>query len=713
MKVLEKRLLKVFQNNPKTLYAHKSLWREIDRNKKFLKEDVIKVINGLVRRGIVIKSKGNKFGYAGKRAKSGSGGESTQRMTIEGVVDLIRSGAAYIISEATENDVYVPANRLGNALDGDRVRIKAWKNKRSRRFEGEVLEVVQRGTDEFAGIIKVSKRFAFLIADKQNMNMDLFIPINKIGKAKDGDKVLVKVTEWPDDGKKSPVAEVTHVLGKPGENNAEMLAILVDNGFPLNFGDEVMKAAGRVRIKVPDAEIAKRRDMRDVPTLTIDPTDAKDFDDALSIQRLDNGNWEVGVHIADVTHYVKSGSAMDKEAYERSTSVYLVDRVLPMFPEKISNRVCSLRPKEVKLCFSAIFELTGTAEVVNEWFGKTVIYSDRRFTYSDAQKVLDTGKGDMAAELIKLNDLAKKLREKRFQSGSIDFGGDDVRFILDKNGKPLEIIIKKPIAANLLIEDFMLLANKSVARFINGKKIKGKTVPSVNRVHASPDVEKLIAFKKFASAFGHVIDIETPQKISSSINDMLHKVKGRPEQPLLETLAVRTMAKAAYSTQNIGHYGLAFEHYVHFTSPIRRYPDVMIHRILQDLLTNSNSINLDTEGLERQCEHVSAMERKAQQAERASIKYKQVEYLADHLGEEFEGVISGVTQWGFFVELNDTKAEGLVRMESLLDDHYVLSEEEYAIVGYNKGRRFRLGDKATVRVVKTDLGARTVDFELL
>ena len=546
------------------------------------------------------------------------------------------------------------------------------------------------------------------------MKMDLFIPKNKIKGAKNGDKVLVKVVKWPSSDQKKPVSEVIEVLGEPGGNDVEMKSILVDNGFSLSFPDEVLAQAAALSTTIDPKEIAKRRDLRSVPTLTIDPHDAKDFDDALSVEQLQNGNWEVGVHIADVTHYARPNTALDEEAYKRATSVYLVDRVLPMYPEHLSNVVCSLRPHEEKLCFSAVFELDEKAQVVNEWFGRTVIYSDRRFSYEEAQDVLDTGKGDLATELLKLNELALKLREQRMQEGSINFGSVDVKFVLDEEGKPIDVLLKEPKASNKLIEDFMLLANRSVARFMNHKIYKGKKIPTINRIHAMPDAEKLADFGRFAARFGYRLDLTDEASTTATLNKLLEKVKGKAEQTLLETLAIRSMSKAAYSTQkDIGHYGLAFKDYTHFTSPIRRYPDVMVHRILAECLSSKPKYELETTIVESRCEHTSMMERKALTAERASIKYKQVEYMSDKIGEEFVGVISGVKHFGFFVELEENKCEGMIRLENLLDDHYQFDESQHVIFGLHKGKRYQLGGKVKVQVAKTDLSARTIDFELL
>jgi ribonuclease R len=725
-KSLPDRIINALANAENPL-GFKDLTRKAGRNTT-TKEEMIAAIEQLLTDGIAVKQN-NKFRLAAKSIaptrssktatnKPSSKPDNTMaakrpdRMEVEGIVDMTNSGSAYIVSEFVENDIYVPANRLKNALDGDRVRVKAERKRGGRRMEGEVVEILARGNDTFVGIINISKQFAFLIASKQ-LPVDFFIPLKKINGAESGDKVLIKVTDWNNESGKNPVAEVTKVLGKPGENEAEMLSILADNGFPLTFSDEVLAAAEAIDTTITPEEIARRRDFRAITTLTIDPADAKDFDDALSIRRLDNGNWEVGIHIADVSHYVPPHTALDREASRRATSVYLVDRVLPMFPEKLSNVVCSLRPNEEKLCFSAVFELDHQANVLKEWFGRTVIYSDRRFSYTEAQQILDDKHGDFAPELIKLNDLAQHLRQRRIAQGSIEFGSEEVRFQLDDTGKPIAVYVKPVLESNKLIEDFMLLANRRVAAFINRTEYGGRRIPSVNRVHDAPDPEKLNDFRLLAESFGYQLLIDTPQHTSQSINAMLEAVKGKPEQKILETLAIRSMAKASYAIRtDVGHYGLSFEHYTHFTSPIRRYPDVMTHRILAECISPQPHFDFNAEALEKQCEHSSLMERKAMDAERQSSKYKQVEYLTDRIGQVFEGTISGVTKFGFFVELNDNKCEGLVPIDSLIDDLYVYDEKQHAIIAYHKKRKYQLGASVKVRVIGTSLTARTIDFQV-
>jgi ribonuclease R len=709
---LEQIILQIFTNNPTTAYGYKAIHSKVGR-RGYDGEEVVAAVNRLWEKKFIDKQKGNRFQLKGavvtdsKPQRNSRSNQNSSRKLLEGVVDMTASGAAYIVSEQSDRDIYVAASKLKGAYDGDRVKIRVGTRSGSRRLEGEVVEIVSRSKTVFTGIIKVAPKFALFIPDT-NIPLNLFLPLSKINGAKDGDKVLVRVIEWSEDGKK-PVAEVAEVLGRPGENNAEMVSILANKGFPLKFSADVLAEADKLPDSISPEEIAQRRIFKGVPTFTIDPIDAKDFDDALSVQKLPNGNWEIGVHIADVTHYVPLESALDREGFKRATSVYLVDRVLPMFPEKLSNLVCSLRPNEDKLCFSAVFEMNDNAQVLRKWFGRTLIHSTRRFHYAEAQEVLDTGQGDMVDELKLLDKLAKTLRAKRMEAGSIDFGSDEVKFVLDDTGKPIEVMAKEMLDTNRLIEDFMLLANRSVAEFINTRP---ENIPFVNRTHSAPDIEKLVEFKKLAAEFGYELKLDTPEQISASLNAMLTDVKGKPEQHMLESLAIRSMAKAAYTVHNIGHYGLGFQHYTHFTSPIRRYPDCMVHRILWQYLTDPTRVNRDVDTLKHRCEHSSLMERKAMEAERESVKYKQVEYLSERIGQEYEGVISGIAHFGFWVELDQNKCEGLVRISTVIDDTYMFQETQHAFVGFNTGKRYQLGGRVHVRIVSTDLLARTIDFEL-
>jgi ribonuclease R len=542
------------------------------------------------------------------------------------------------------------------------------------------------------------------------MQHDIFIPLSDLNGAKDNEKAIAHISEWPE-GAKNPIGKIIHVLGKQGDNNAEMNAILADFGFPLAFPKDVEAAAEAIAETIPAAEIAKRRDFRKALTFTIDPFDAKDFDDAISFQKLPNGNYEIGVHIADVSHYVLPDSALDIEAYDRGTSVYLVDRVIPMLPERLSNGLCSLRPNEDKLCFSAVFELDEKAIIHSEWFGRTVIHSDKRFAYEEAQEIIEGKQSDFSEEILKLNELAYILRERKFKAGAISFESAEVKFKLDEQGKPIGVYVKERKDAHKLIEDFMLLANRKVAEFV-AKKGQGKhKYTFVYRAHDSPKEEALLNFAQFASKFGYKINTQSDKTIAFSLNALLVDVEGKGEQNVLTQLAIRSMAKAIYTTKKSSHYGLAFEYYTHFTSPIRRYPDVMVHRLLAHYLEEGSTAN--AEHYEKLCVHSSQMEKRAADAERASVKYKQAEYLQDNVGKEFEGIISGVTEWGMYVELVENKCEGMIRLCNINDDFYVLDEKNYCIIGQRKKRKYQLGDKVTIKVKKVDLSKRQIDFSLV
>ena len=580
------------------------------------------------------------------------------------------------------------------------------------RFRFNNRATITEKTDRtYIGALQVSQDYAFLLTDDKNLANDIFIPKDKLGGGKNGDKAIVKITEWPENTR-NPIGEVIDILGAAGNNNTEMHAILAEFGLPYKYPEDVEQAAGRIPAEITDEELAMREDFRDVTTFTIDPTDAKDFDDALSIRPTIEGYWEVGVHIADVTHYVKPDDVIDCEAFKRATSVYLVDRTIPMLPEQLSNQLCSLRPKEEKCCFSVIFELNDQAEIVASRIARTVIRSNRRFTYDEAQGVIETGTGDFNDEILKMNELAQILREKRFADGAIDFDRFEVRFVIDDKGKPLSVLFEESNEANHLIEEFMLLANRRVAEFI-GKTPKGKSKKTfVYRIHEQPDPDKMQKFADFIRRFGYKLKTTASKReLTKSINGLLDKAKGKPEQNLIETLAVRSMQKAKYSVHNIGHYGLAFPYYTHFTSPIRRYPDMMTHRLLSRYLNGGRSVNAAE--YEDRCDHCSAMEQLAANAERASIKYKQVEFMSDKIGQVYDGIISGVTEWGLYVELNANKCEGLIPVRDLNDDFYELDEKNYCLTGKHHKQTYRLGDPVTVKIAQANLQRKQLDFTMV
>jgi len=697
--VLNQLVSDIFEKNNNQVLNYKQVSAKLNLNDQESRETILEILKEGKGAGIFLEPEKGKFKL--KELKN----------FIIGTVDMTADGSAYIVpDDEFEKDVFVAPRKLKNALHGDTVKAYVFAKKSGRKNDGEVVEIIKRAKSDFTGVIKISDRFAFVVADDKKMMHDIFVPLADTHDAKNGQRVLVTLSDWPESAK-NPIGIVKHVLGNQGENNTEMNAILAQYGFPLEFPPQVEREANAIPEEISDAEIAKRKDFRNVLTFTIDPADAKDFDDAISYQELPNGNHEIGVHIADVSHYVIQGTELDKEAYSRATSVYLVDRVIPMLPERLSNGVCSLRPHEDKLCFAAVFELDEQANIQSEWYGRTVIHSDRRFSYEEAQEVIENKTGDYAGEILKLNELAYILRDRKFKNGAISFESTEVKFKLDESGKPIGVYVKERKDAHKLIEDYMLLANRKVAEFI-AKKTKGKDkLTFVYRVHDSPNMETLNTFATFASRFGYKINTKSDKEIAKSLNNLMADVEGKKEQNILTSLAIRSMAKAIYSTKKTSHYGLAFEYYTHFTSPIRRYPDVMAHRLLQTYLDGGKSA--DMEFYEVACVHSSAMEKRAADAERASIKYKQAEYLENNIGTEYKGIISGVTEWGMYVEIEENKCEGMIRLRDISDDFYVLDEKNYCIVGQRKKKKYQLGDEVMIRVKKVDLSKRQIDFTLI
>ncbi|MBZ0241689.1 MAG: ribonuclease R [Bacteroidales bacterium] len=698
-------ILSVFGEQPYKPFNSKQIAKLLGVKDKAGKDFIDTILRELLSDGKLREERPYRY-VLSKEMLAEIGGKSK---TITGTVDMKSTGKAYIIPEDGGEDIFIGSNNTGQALHQDVVRVVLFPRRKNRKIEGEIVEVLSRTKTDYVGVLALSHDYGFVVPDSQNMPMDIFIPKSALKKAKNGDKVIVRIGEWPEQSK-NPFGEVIQVLGTPGDNNVEMQSILAEHNYPLQFPTAVEKEAAAITEKVTAAELAARKDYRDVFTITIDPADAKDFDDALSLRKLENGNWEVGVHIADVSHYVVPGTALDEEAKERGTSVYLVDRVIPMLPEKLSNGVCSLRPNEDKRCFSAVFELNEEAEVLNEWIGKTMIRSNQRYAYDDVQAVIEGGEGEFKEEMLVLHRLAEKLRTKRMDNGSINFYSEEVKFILDENAKPIDTYVKVQQESHKLIEDFMLLANRRVAEKIG--KTKGKTPKTfVYRVHDEPNPEKLNTFVQLVSRLGYSMNISNRQKLVTSYNNLFKAVEGKGEKNLIETVAIRTMAKAEYSTENIGHYGLAFPFYTHFTSPIRRYPDLLVHRLLERYLIE-NKASASAEKYEEMCIHASEMERRAVNMERDSVKYKQAEYLADKIGKTFDGLISGVSKYGIFVELKTSKCEGMVRYTDMPGDYYYLDEENFRVIGQEHGKIFRLGDSVKIKVKKVDLLKKQMDFEL-
>lgn len=706
IETLKKEILNIFINESNRALNYKQVSKILGINDRLSRENVVTVIDILVDNGSLINLNRGKY-----RINPVLLNAQSSASAIIGIVDMKQTGKAYVIVEdKSMDDIFISSLNTNRALDGDKVRVQLFPRRKNKKMEGRIVEVIERSRTTFVGVMQIGNRVSFFVPDNTQMPIDIVVPNDLLKGAKNGEKVIVKMEDWPEHSK-NPIGSVLEVLGMPGNNDVEMKSILAGIDFPLAFPKEVEDAAEAIPEEIPESEIKKRRDFRKTFTITIDPHDAKDFDDAISLKKLDNGNYEIGVHIADVSYYVTPDSLIDREAYIRATSVYLVDRTIPMLPEKLSNKVCSLRPNEDKLCYSAVFEMDSNAKVLNEWFGRTIINSCRRYTYEEAQDIIETQQGDYVEEMLTFDSLAKKLRAERFKQGAINFESTEVKFHLDENAKPIGVYIKTIKDSNQLIEDFMLLANRKVAAFVGAKSTQEKEKIFVYRIHDEPNQEKVAIFSAFLKKLGYSLKLSNRKTFASSLNQIFVDTKGKGQQSMIESIAVRTMSKAHYSTDNIGHYGLGFKYYSHFTSPIRRYPDLMVHRLLEKYLTGQK-VN-EKEFLEAQCKHSSIMEIKAAEAERASVKYKQAEYLADKIGEEFIGQISGVSKWGLFVEIKENRCEGLVSMKRMTDDFYTLDEENYQMVGMRYGRIYRLGDTVKIRVRHVDLFKKQMDFDII
>jgi ribonuclease R len=704
--IFKTEILTLFSQYPFQYFNYNQVAARLGISGKEDKELIRKTMAGMLQNKILVS------GNRGKYRLNPIHVVATEKANIiEGRISMKQTGKAYLISESSEvEDIFIAFNNTGHALNGDIVKVHLFPARKGRRPEGRVIEIVKRDKELFVGTIKAAKNISYFIPDNLNMPIEILIPNQVLNGAKTGQKVVAKITEWSEHSR-NPFGEIVSILGYPGDNNVEMHSILIDQNFSPVFPQAVEKEASKIPLEIPQSEIKARRDFRKEFTITIDPADAKDFDDAISLSKLDNGHFRVGVHIADVSYYVKENSLLDAEAYNRATSVYLVDRTISMLPERLSNNLCSLRPHEDKLCYSAVFEMDIHGKIYKQWIGRTIINSNHRFNYEEVQQIIENRVGEYSEEILTLDAIAKALRKERFDKGSINFASEEVKFILDENAKPIGVYVKENKDSNKLVEDFMLLANRKVAALI-GKVPQGTEAKSfVYRIHDRPLEEKIGKFNTFIGKLGYSLRLNSRKSLADSMNSLFENVQGKGEQTMIETLAIRTMQRAVYSTNNIGHYGLAFKYYTHFTSPIRRYPDLMVHRLLSRYLDGKPSVK--KEDLEAKCKHSSDMEQRATEAERNSIKYKQAEYLSDKVGQEFGGLISGVSKWGIWVQLDETKCEGMVSVKSLVDDFYYYDEDNYRYVGQRTGKVYRLGDTVRIRIKEVDLAKKQMNFVFL
>lgn len=699
---LEQRLAEVFAKSPYQPFNSKQLAAKLGASEKEARHQISMALEQMLASAILVSASRGKYKLNPIHM------EADVQKIIQGKISMKQTGKAYLIPENPDlEDIFIAANNTGKALNGDIVKVHLFPSRRGKRPEGRVVEVVKRDKQRYVGTLRISKNVSYFVFDDIGNAFSAMVSKENLKDAKDGQKVVVRLAEWPD-SMRNPIVEVTQVLGFPGDNEVEMMSILLDQNFTNEFSSQVEKEAEELPVEIPEKELLARRDFRNTLTITIDPADAKDFDDAISFKDLGNETYQVGVHIADVSYYVRPNTAIDAEAAGRATSVYLVDRTIPMLPEKLCNNVCSLRPNEDKLCFSAVFVLDKDAKILKQWIGRTIIHSDRRFNYDEVQQIIESGEGEYVEEILMLDRLAKCLRQTRYEKGAINFGSEEVKFVLDEQGRPIDVYIREEKDSNRLVEEYMLLANKKVAEFVGKVAPNTEAKAFVYRVHDQPLDEKIGTFNNFIGKFGYALQLKSRKGLANSMNQLFTEVEGKGEQHLIEQLAIRTMQRAIYTTDNIGHYGLGFKYYTHFTSPIRRYPDLMVHRLLARYMNGKPSA--DKDALEEKCKHASDMEQRATEAERNSVKYKQAEYLADKIGEVYEGIISGVSKWGIWVQLDGSKCEGMVSVKSMNDDFYYLDEENYRFIGQRSGRVYQLGNRVKISVRGVDLSRKQIDF---